>query len=63
MNMPNVVNVGIDEKMNIRYEVVAYRQLSAQEIKQAVILARSMMKKKPKRNSVCRFVTLIGSND
>lgn len=63
MGTPNVVNVAIDQQKNIRYEVIAYRQLSQPETVQAVRMAVAMMNKKPKKNMVYRFVTIIGHND
>jgi hypothetical protein len=63
MEAPNVVTVAIDESRNIRYEVVAYRQLSPTELTQALYTAVSMMKKKPKKNCSYRFHTIIGHNE
>jgi hypothetical protein len=63
MEAPNVSNVLTDPTKNIRYEVMAYRALSEQELLQAVRVAVSMMKKKPKKNTTYRFVTIIGLRD
>jgi hypothetical protein len=60
MEMPKVLNVLNDSERNIRYEVVAYRQLSERELLQAVRMAVSMMKKKPKKNTTYTFQTIIG---
>jgi hypothetical protein len=54
METPSVVNVAIDQQKNIRYEVIAYRQLSQAETVQAVRMAVAMMKKKPRKNMVYR---------
>ena len=63
MEAPNVLNVLTDPQKNIRYEVMAYRALSEQELLQAVRIAVSMMKKKPKKNTKYTFITVIGHND
>lgn len=63
MEMPNVVTEAHDEAKNIRYEVVAYRKLSREEVIFAIRHALSGMKKKPKKNSTCRLVTIIGHDE
>lgn len=63
METPNILNVLNDPNKNIRYEVVAYRTLSSDELVSAVRVALSMMKKKPKRNSTYRFFSVIGHGD
>jgi hypothetical protein len=63
MEMPTVVSRAIDESKNIRYEVVAYRELSPRELEEAIWTAVSMMKKKPKKNCTYRFVTIIGHDE
>ena len=63
MESPNVLNVLSDPTKNIRYEVMAYRSLTEQELLFAVRTAISMMKKKPKKNSTYRFVSIIGLRD
>jgi hypothetical protein len=63
MEMPTVSTVLHDTDKNIRYEVLAYRQLGRDELVIAVRNAISMMKKKPKKNSHYQFITIIGFND
>jgi hypothetical protein len=60
MESPNVLNVLVDEARKIRYEVVAYRTLSQAELVQAVRVGLSMTKRKPKKNSTIRFITMLG---
>ena len=63
MKQPNDSNMLVEERRNIRYEVIAYRSLARPELIRAVRVALSMMKKKPKRNGRYRFVTVIGAKD
>jgi hypothetical protein len=61
MESPNVLSVLVDRKKNIRYEMVAYRVLAGNELVVAVRTAISMMKRKPKKNSTYRFITVFGA--
>jgi len=63
MEMPSIVTEAIDEAKNVRYQVVAYRKLSPNELVFAIRLALSRMKRKPKKNSTCRLVTIIGHDE
>lgn len=63
MEMPTVVTEAIDEARNIQYQVVAYRKLSQGEVVLAIRHALANMKRKPKKNAVCRLVTIIGHNE
>lgn len=63
MEMPSVSRVLIDTRSNVRYEVLSYRPLSEDELIGAVRMKRAMMKKKPRPNSVCQIVTMIGLID
>lgn len=63
MEMPSVVTEAYDEARNIRYEVVAYRKLTDQEVVFAIRQALAGMKRKPKKNSTCRLVTIIGHDE
>jgi hypothetical protein len=63
MEMPNVVSVAMDSIKNIRYEVYAYRELDAQELRQTVFTYLQMAKRKPKRNTCIQIHTVIGVRD
>jgi hypothetical protein len=63
MESPNVVTVLTDTSKNIRYEVVAYRTLEQDELIMTVRAALSGMKRKPKKNTTCQLVTVIGARD
>lgn len=63
MRMPNVLNVLIDRVKNVRYEVIAYRALKAHELRTAVRVFLSGVKRKPRINSVVRITTIIGARD
>lgn len=64
-DLPAVKNVLVDEENDVRYEVLAYRALSEEELLFAVrySLASGRPKRKPKCGSVVRLVTLIGHGD
>lgn len=61
--MPTVCNVLHDSTKNIRYELMAYRTLSEAELVQHVRYYITHAKKKPKKNSRVRIITIIGFND
>ena len=63
MDVPDVCNVLHDQTKNIRYELMAYRQLSEAEVVQYVRHYLANAKKKPKKNSCVRIVTIIGFNE
>ena len=63
MEAPNVMNVLTDTTKDIRYEVIAYRALTEEELYMAVRVALGQMKRKPKKNSTCQIVTVIGARD
>jgi hypothetical protein len=63
MDSPNVLNVLNEPARNIRFEVLAYRKLTEQELYSAVQTGISLMKRKPKKNSKYTFVTVLGFND
>jgi hypothetical protein len=65
MELPNVTTVVLDEANDIRYEVVAYRELSKAEALTAVRTFHSMKKrpKKLKRGTRIRIVSIIGARD
>lgn len=63
MQMPNVSNVIKDSERNIVYDVVAYRELTRQELVHAVRQFMSMQKRKPKKGTRYRIITMIGARD
>lgn len=63
METPNVVTEAYDEAKNIRYQVVAFRKLSREEVIFYIRHALAGMKKKPKKNTTCRLVTVIGHDE
>lgn len=63
MELPTVRNVLHDTAKNIRYELMAYRELSRAELVQNVRIYLANAKKKPKKNSRVRIITIIGFND
>jgi hypothetical protein len=63
MDVPEVCNVLHDRSKNIRYELMAYRQLSQAELAQYVRHYLANTKKKPKKNSCVRIVTIIGFDE
>lgn len=63
MEGPNVLSVLTDQTRNVRYEVQAYRALTEQELVFAVRYYLSHCKRKPKKGSVVRIVSIIGAND
>ncbi len=63
MEAPTVLNVLTEPARNIRFEVLAYRKLTEQQLYAAVRTGVGMMKGKPKRNMKYTFVTIIGFND
>jgi hypothetical protein len=60
---PNVLSVAVDGERGIRYEVQAYRTLTQEELLLAVRYYLSHSRKKPKKGSVVRIVSIIGVND
>jgi len=63
MEMPSVLNVFTDPSKRIRYEVMAYRKLTAQELAFAVQEFESGLKKKPTKNKMYRINSLFGLRD
>ncbi len=63
MEMPNVSTVLIDPAKNIKYEVLAYRQLNQDEMVFAIRMNLSKLKRKPKKNSHVKIITTIGHGD
>jgi hypothetical protein len=63
MTIPTVSNLAFDKEKNIEYDVVAFRKLTEAELIQAVRTGISLMKKKPKKNSRYKFITVIGHRD
>lgn len=63
MDMPHVCNVLHDQSKNIRYELMAYRKLSDAELVGYVRYYLAHAKRKPKKNSCVRIVTIIGFDE
>jgi len=64
MEMPSVKNVARDQKRNITYEVMAYRELTREEVDRAVRRFLSTERGWPAwRNLVCTIVTLVGEDE
>ena len=62
MEMPTVRTVLIDSGKNVRYEVVAYRELSQGETVMVVRNYLANAKKKPKKDSSVVIHTIIGDD-
>lgn len=63
MEFPKVPNMMRDPKTNITYNVLAYRELSREEVVQAIRVFNSTQKKRPKRNCQIDIISSIGIND
>ena len=65
MEMPKIKTVLKDEQNDIAYAVLAYRQLSRDELVLSVRAALSNMKKskRPKRGQKLQIVSVIGADD
>lgn len=63
MEGPNVRNVLTDERRGVRYEVLAYRALTEDELIMSVRFALSQMRRKPKRGQTVTVVSVIGARD
>ncbi|MFA5239084.1 MAG: hypothetical protein WC476_05160 [Phycisphaerae bacterium] len=64
MQSPNVKHLLIDDKNGVRYEVLAYRKLSHEEVIMAVRHYKSRRKpKKPKKGTIITIVTVIGYDE
>lgn len=61
MEMPNVVSGIQDNATGVIYEVVAYRTLTPEEVRRAVLFATTeKQRKKLKRGQTLRLVSLEG---
>lgn len=56
--MKKIINVATDPRLNIRFEILAWKQLSDTEIK--TVLAVFLAKTKPCKNAVYTIDTTIG---
>jgi hypothetical protein len=61
MEMPNIRNTIKDERSRITYVVLAYRQLTREEVVDAVRYYQSRQKKKPKPGTEITIITTIGA--
>jgi hypothetical protein len=61
MEMPNVKNEIFDERINVKFEIMAYRELSYEEMVSVVqtYLANPRKKDRPKRGGIVRIETTI----
>jgi hypothetical protein len=57
---PNVMNVYTDTGRNVRYEVFAYRALTADELRIAVACYLSERRGPPRKGFVVKILTIIG---
>lgn len=64
MNLPNVKSSILDAPNKVRYDIYAYRSLTEAEMNTTVHmhLASLPKRKRPKKNSVIKIVTSIGSD-
>jgi hypothetical protein len=64
MELPDVKHLLIDDKNEVRYEVLAYRKLTREEVIMAVRHYKSQKKiKKPKKGTIITIVTVIGHDE
>ena len=65
IEMPSVRNVLVDEDGGVRYEVLAYRTLSREEVVMSVrtFLASRKSRRRLKRGTVVEIVSVIGCNE
>ena len=61
MQSPTHETVVVDSSKNIRYVILAYRALAAEEARFFVRYAIARMRKKPNRNSEVRLYSIIGA--
>mgnify|MGYP000957780634 CR=1 FL=1 len=60
MEMPSVENTIKDAERGVTYVVMAYRTLTRAEVLSAVGSFLGQKKRKPKRGSVVRIITILG---
>ncbi len=64
MRSPEVRNVAVDSKHNIRYVVCAYRKLSESELRMAIRVFLSTIRPHHlKRNATYEILSVIGARD
>lgn len=63
MEMPPLQATIRDPTQGLTYEVCAYRAITRDEAVTAIRLYLASQKRKPKRGSVVRIITTIGTND
>lgn len=60
MEYPNINNIMIDEKRDIRYNVMAYKKLNATEMIESIRYYHHQKKKKIKKGDTVTIITTIG---
>lgn len=63
MELPAVQAKIRDPETNVVYEICAYRAITREEAIRAIAMYNGQRKRKPKRGSVVRIVTILGFND
>jgi hypothetical protein len=63
MELPTVKTAIKDAQNDVIYEVLAYRQVTRQELLQAIAAYKGQHKRKPKKGSRITIVTIIGYNE
>lgn len=62
--MPNISNVAKDEKQNITFNVIAYRKLTEDELRQSIRYFRSTKEgRRIKKNTTYTIVSIIGYDE
>ena len=61
--MPGIAYDFKDERRNVTYRLMAYRQLTENEAKKHIAYYLSRQKRKPKPNTTVILMTTIGSRD
>jgi len=61
MELPQVRNTAIDKARNITFNVLAYRNLTPNELRFAIRVFESSQKRKLKKNSAYTIVSTIGA--
>ena len=56
MNLPNMRHEFFNEDSGVRYVVMAYQQLSKDDLMRAIVLNVMLMKKKPRRGETHTFL-------
>jgi hypothetical protein len=64
MQIPNVSNIARDDTNNITFNVLAFRQLSEQELIRSIRYFRTTKQgRKIKKNTTYTIYSIIGAND